>query len=77
MLQGYHTLVPGVNSIFLETVWVPLIFCSRIKIWFVKNEGSAYDIKGIVKYWAIILRTYTRPNEIKFSEPKKYLPSIS
>ena len=24
MLQGYHTLVSGINSISLETVWVPL-----------------------------------------------------
>ena len=22
--KGYHSLVPGLNSIFLETVWVPL-----------------------------------------------------
>ena len=25
MFQGYHTLVLSINSIFLQTVWVPLI----------------------------------------------------
>ena len=25
MFQGYHTLVPGINLFFIETVWVPLI----------------------------------------------------
>ena len=25
MFQGYHTLVPGLNSNFLEMVWVPLM----------------------------------------------------
>ena len=25
MFQGYHTLVPGLDSNFLEMVWVPLM----------------------------------------------------
>ena len=30
--KGYHSLVPGLISIFLETVWVPLKISSETKV---------------------------------------------
>ena len=30
--KGYHSLVPGLISIFLETVWVPLKFLLAFKL---------------------------------------------
>ena len=37
--KGYHSLVLGLISIFLETVWVPLIIAAQIM-----------DIKGLLLF---------------------------
>ena len=48
--KDYHSLVPGLISIFLETVWVPLILsvpvCSRWGTMIMKSTASSWDSFG-------------------------------
>ena len=54
--KGYHSLVPGLTSIFLETVWVPLKFSTFLIIFtsvvfsacqgFIEKEEGDYFLHG-------------------------------
>ena len=71
--KGYHSLVPVLISIFLETVWVPLWFCHNdyLKhLFYTESETKALRIRQILATTECRLskrhQTWlVRPNEFK------------
>ena len=44
MFQGYHTLVPGINSHFVQTVWVPNVMSWNKTSHMMQNiEGQKFE----------------------------------
>ena len=67
--KGYHSLVPSLISILLETVWVPLISCniimtcSIIELWLSVFSDQTYAYltnhvwqgRVLIGYWAVVV----------------------